>query len=42
MLDIQDLKVALDGEAGIVRAIDGLLLTIQRGETFAQIGRAHV
>ena len=40
MLDIQDLKVALDGEAGIVRAIDGLRLTIQRGETFALVGES--
>ncbi len=40
MLDIQDLKVALDGEAGVVRAIDGLRLTIQRGETFALVGES--
>ncbi|MDP1692400.1 MAG: ABC transporter ATP-binding protein [Burkholderiaceae bacterium] len=40
MLDIQDLKVALDGEAGIVRAVDGLRLTIQRGETFALVGES--
>ena len=40
MLDIQDLKVALDGEAGIVRAIDGLRLSIQRGETFALVGES--
>ena len=40
MLEIQDLKVALDGEAGIVRAIDGLRLSIQRGETFALVGES--
>jgi peptide/nickel transport system ATP-binding protein len=40
MLDIQDLKVAIDGEAGIVRAIDGLRLSIQRGETFALVGES--
>jgi peptide/nickel transport system ATP-binding protein len=40
MLDIQDLKVALDGEAGIVRAIDGLRLAILRGETFALVGES--
>ncbi len=40
MLDIQDLKVALDGEAGIVRAIDGLRLSIRRGETFALVGES--
>ena len=40
MLEIQDLKVALDGEAGVVRAIDGLRLAIQRGETFALVGES--
>ncbi len=40
MLEIQDLKVALDGEAGIVRAIDGLRLSVQRGETFALVGES--
>ena len=40
MLDIQDLKVALDGEAGIVHAIDGLQLSLQRGETFALVGES--
>ena len=38
MLDIDDLKVALDAEAGLVRAIDGLRLAIERGETFALVG----
>ena len=40
MLEIQNLKVALDGEAGVVRAIDGLRLAIQRGETFALVGES--
>jgi peptide/nickel transport system ATP-binding protein len=40
MLDVQDLKVELDGEAGIVKAIDGLRLSIQRGETFALVGES--
>ena len=40
MLNIQDLEVALDSEAGIVRAIDGLRLSIQRGETFALVGES--
>jgi peptide/nickel transport system ATP-binding protein len=39
-LDIRDLHVALDAEAGIVRAIDGLSLSIQRGETFALVGES--
>ena len=38
MLNIKDLKVALDSDAGLVRAIDGLSLCIERGETFALVG----
>jgi peptide/nickel transport system ATP-binding protein len=40
MLDIQDLKVALDSDAGLVKAIDGLQLCIERGETFALVGES--
>src|ERR1700761_8145104 len=40
MLQIDDLKVALDAEAGIVKALDGLRLTLQRGETFALVGES--
>ncbi|MBI5257061.1 MAG: dipeptide ABC transporter ATP-binding protein [Burkholderiales bacterium] len=40
MLNIHDLKVALDAESGIVRAIDGLALSIRRGETFALVGES--
>ncbi len=40
MLDIHDLRVALDSETGIVKAIDGLQLSIQRGETFALVGES--
>jgi peptide/nickel transport system ATP-binding protein len=40
MLNITDLKVALDGEAGLVKAIDGLSLCIKRGETFALVGES--
>jgi len=40
MLDIQDLEVGLDSDAGLVRAIDGLRLCIQRGETFALVGES--
>jgi peptide/nickel transport system ATP-binding protein len=40
MLNVKDLKVALDAESGLVRAIDGLNLTIQRGETFALVGES--
>jgi peptide/nickel transport system ATP-binding protein len=40
MLNISDLKVALDAETGLVRAIDGLSLCIRRGETFALVGES--
>ena len=40
MLSIDQLQVELDAEAGIVRAIDGLALAIQRGETFALVGES--
>jgi len=40
MLSIDDLKVALDADSGIIRAIDGLKLSIERGETFALVGES--
>ena len=40
MLSITELKVAIDADAGLVRAIDGLSLCIQRGETFALVGES--
>jgi peptide/nickel transport system ATP-binding protein len=40
MIEIDQLAVELDGEAGIVRAIDGLRLTLARGETFALVGES--
>ncbi len=40
MLDVDSLKVELDADAGLVRAIDGLRLSIQRGETFALVGES--
>jgi peptide/nickel transport system ATP-binding protein len=39
-MHIDNLRVALDAEAGIVRALDGLRLSIQRGETFALVGES--
>ena len=33
MLQTQDLRVALDADQGLVKAIDGLTLAIDRGET---------
>ncbi len=40
MLNVHDLKVALDAEIGLVKAIDGLSISIQRGETFALVGES--
>jgi len=40
MLKVEDLEVALDADAGLVKAIDGLTLAVQRGETFALVGES--
>ena len=40
MLTTASLKVGLDSEAGLVKAIDGLNISIQRGETFALVGES--
>ncbi len=40
MLEIQGLSVELDAEAGLVRAIDAMHLTLSRGETFALVGES--
>ena len=40
MLKVEDLKVALDADAGLVKAIDGIRLAIERGETFALVGES--
>ncbi len=39
-LDVSDLTVELDAEAGLVRAVDALNLSIERGETFALVGES--
>ncbi len=40
MLNIESLDVELDADSGVVRAIDGLNLCIERGETFALVGES--
>ena len=40
MLSIDNLQVALDADAGLVKAVDGLSLAISRGETFALVGES--
>jgi peptide/nickel transport system ATP-binding protein len=40
MLNVTDLRVEIDADAGLLRAIDGLSLCIERGETFALVGES--
>lgn len=40
MLQLQDLQVVLEADAGLVKALDGISLTLQRGETFALVGES--
>ncbi|MBV8037003.1 dipeptide ABC transporter ATP-binding protein [Roseateles sp.] len=40
MLEIDDLQVELDADAGLVRAIAGMRLALSRGETFALVGES--
>jgi peptide/nickel transport system ATP-binding protein len=40
MLQVDGLKVVLDAEAGAVQALDGVGLSIRRGETFALVGES--
>ena len=40
MLTTTQLEVELDAEAGIVKAIAGLSLTIRQGQTFALVGES--
>jgi peptide/nickel transport system ATP-binding protein len=39
-LAVTDLTVELEADAGLLRAIDGLRLAIERGETFALVGES--
>jgi peptide/nickel transport system ATP-binding protein len=40
LLEIEDLRTWIDSAAGTVRAVDGLSLSIKRGETFALVGES--
>jgi peptide/nickel transport system ATP-binding protein len=40
MLEIKDLHTELDTDSGVVRAIEAMNLTIERGETFALVGES--
>ncbi|MGA2551689.1 MAG: dipeptide ABC transporter ATP-binding protein [Burkholderiaceae bacterium] len=40
LLEADDLGVVLDSESGLVRALDGVRLSITRGETFALVGES--
>jgi len=39
-IDIDDLRVDLDSDTGLVRAIDALQLSLRQGETFALVGES--
>ncbi len=39
-MHVSDLTVEIDADPGIVRAIDALSLTVERGETFALVGES--
>ena len=40
MLAIDNLTTDLDSDSGLVRAVDALSMTIERGETFALVGES--
>jgi peptide/nickel transport system ATP-binding protein len=40
LLSIEQLQTVLDTDGGLVRAVDALSLTIERGETFALVGES--
>ena len=40
LLEIDDLQVHYPGESGPVRAVDGLTLAIDKGETYALVGES--
>ena len=40
LLHVEDLRTALDGVTGTVRAIDGVSLDVRKGETFAVVGES--
>ena len=40
LIEVKDLRVEFDVRAGIVKAVDGLTLTIQRGKTLGVIGES--
>src|ERR1700674_5483483 len=40
MLEIENLTTDIDSDTGLVRAVDALTLTIERGETFALVGES--
>src|SRR5512144_838659 len=40
LLEVKDLRVEFDVRAGIVKAVDGLTMTIYRGKTLGVIGES--
>jgi peptide/nickel transport system ATP-binding protein len=40
MLNIENLRVDLDTDDAVIRAVDAMWLSIERGETFALVGES--
>jgi peptide/nickel transport system ATP-binding protein len=40
MLQLENLTTDIDSDGGLVRAVDAVSLTIERGETFALVGES--
>ena len=40
LIEVKDLRVEFDVRAGIVKAVDGLTMTIYRGQTLGVIGES--
>ena len=42
LIEVKDLRVEFDVRAGIVKAVDGLTMTINRGKTLGVMAKAVV
>ena len=42
LLEVEDLRVHFETDDGLVKAVDGISYSVERGQTLGKIGRAHV